>query len=285
MINVIKDFGAGGRGLTDDTTALQNAVNSGFGQTIDLVDGVYLISSPIVSNCATATKFRGENATILSATNAPMLQYNTNPGAIAYASIDGLIFENFASGLRTIAYGINVFGSNGFGYSDFSNSRFLGTYYGINFAVASSAWNTFHKLQFGNTGGNTNNICIRRTGQSGQAIYTSNTFISEYAGLYIDASDGGSLGDFCAAGNNFESNQYCVYINGAGAVYKENFSVSGGNKFDVAPIPVYINGCHDFRVHGNAWGGGVQKYVTDVNCSRFVVDSGGTLETFGTRTG
>jgi hypothetical protein len=101
----VKDFGATGDGTTNDTAAIQLAIDSGF-KNILFPSGSYLVNATSGGSnggaCFVLTagnsdiQFIGQNATILPASNK--LQIFCINGA-ANVSFDGFIFDNSANGL------------------------------------------------------------------------------------------------------------------------------------------------------------------------------------------
>jgi hypothetical protein len=62
----VKDFGAKGDGIADDTRALQNALDAGCGSAkLRVPAGTYNISSPLVTKCAMSTEGDGPGVSII----------------------------------------------------------------------------------------------------------------------------------------------------------------------------------------------------------------------------
>ena len=284
----VKDFGAVGNGVTNDTAAIQAAINACFGKTLYFPSGRYLISSTLTASATTCVNFLGDSRSsciIQSHTNAPMLKFNTTGADIYYAIVSKLMFLNDSAG--TTSYGIQVMGTGQFNYSNFNFCQFAGTYAGIFFnATGSCSWNTFDNLLFTNTGLVTNIYNIYRIGNSGQAIYTNNTFIAGYRNIHLETGVGGAFGDFIISGNNFEAGSATqnIWLNGTGAAYAANFAITG-NKFDVATTAIALQNCQGFRVLGNAiGGGGFANAVSLTSCTNYIVDESSASKPFGIRT-
>lgn len=75
----VKDFGAKGDGITDDTEAIQTALNSF--RAVSMPVATYKISAPLVLGDLSCLIGAGRNATILNANgiNGPAIRFNTNP--------------------------------------------------------------------------------------------------------------------------------------------------------------------------------------------------------------
>lgn len=65
----VKDFGATGDGSTDDTTAIQNALNAGSGRTVYFPAGTYRISTTLVIKTKTTVLGDGINKSIIKLTS------------------------------------------------------------------------------------------------------------------------------------------------------------------------------------------------------------------------
>ena len=77
VVNV-KDFGAVGDGVTDDTEAIQKALNAGIGKTVFFPIGEYIVSPDVTFNVYQNTKFIGlscENTKITTVKTSDFLPY------------------------------------------------------------------------------------------------------------------------------------------------------------------------------------------------------------------
>lgn len=103
----VKDFGAVGDGVTDDTTAIQAAINSlgAGGGVVNFPPGVYLISSTIIVNGSSRSnvvlKGIGYSGSWTSSTLGSSIK-------IANNTIDGFVFSNYA--YNCTVQGLHIFG-------------------------------------------------------------------------------------------------------------------------------------------------------------------------------
>lgn len=105
VINV-KDFGAKGDGITDDTTAIQNAINSlNAGCTLFIPTGVYLVNDIITVNKQNI-KITGNKAILKANSNKNVLFQIVGQNI----SIDGMIFD----GSNNVYVGIAVLANSKF---------------------------------------------------------------------------------------------------------------------------------------------------------------------------
>lgn len=106
----VKDFGAVGDGVTDDTAALQAALTAAAGRRLFAPGGTY-IASPLVIYSGTTLVGEGPGATIIKAKstlpgNAALLRNNTQSGAPGVYSdqkirLEGITFDGAGLGGRT----------------------------------------------------------------------------------------------------------------------------------------------------------------------------------------
>ena len=136
----VKDFGAVGDGTTDDTTAIQNAINyaiSQNGKAVFLPVGTYKITSTLIINVTdsyVSTRLIGENASSVNPTTGAVIQHTTvtnNPALVIqgarHVSVENIQFN-----------GPNVFSlaTSFFNASDFTNGSCRDTQYSPQCAIA-----------------------------------------------------------------------------------------------------------------------------------------------------
>jgi parallel beta-helix repeat protein len=108
----VKDFGATGDASTDDTTAIQNALNAGSGRAVYFPAGTYRVSATLVVKTKTTLMGDGINKSILKLTSgmsaaAQMLRNDVQSGTInVYYDTDlefyGLTFDGNNNATRTV---------------------------------------------------------------------------------------------------------------------------------------------------------------------------------------
>ena len=178
----VKDFGAVGDGVTDDTAAIQAAVNAaaniGLGTRVYLPSGQYKISSEItVTNTKIVLYGDGIDATIIRQTSATANGLNFNY-PISFGQPTGGGVENM-----TVEAGA--------GFSS-------GAFYGIG--------STGHGIRVKNASDNfsVQNVSVHNFGCLYRLIHCWNTKWTRFRGLYCNTGIQLDLdGTFIGAGNNF----------------------------------------------------------------------------------
>ena len=129
VINV-KDLGAVGDGITDDTEAIKNALLQGTCRTVFLPSGTYLFSETLVIPDGTTLRGCGKSSVLKLATNYVLTSYSWRPSEtleknrvrkpyiMTPLDSSGCTIENFALEGQTLAFtddnedGIAILGSN-----------------------------------------------------------------------------------------------------------------------------------------------------------------------------
>lgn len=111
-IDVKQDFGAKGDGVTDDTTSIQNAMNSlGDGDTLYFPKGVYLISNGLIIDTIPNITIRGSRGAIIRKKNTGVEFTNLfiyNPINLL---VEDIAFEGFRTSMTNLIagdYGLKV---------------------------------------------------------------------------------------------------------------------------------------------------------------------------------
>lgn len=159
VVNV-KDFGARGDGVTDDTLAIQNAINSADGQIVFFPKGTYIVSDTLLIN-QNANVLRGENSngSIIEATSALAGKPILNVSNTFMNEISHLQFKYGTSSTNQPSVAIQIEQSVTGGYptmNSFRNLYLVGYFeYGIKI-VSSIGWednNYFENIKINNCSG------------------------------------------------------------------------------------------------------------------------------------
>jgi hypothetical protein len=103
----VKDFGAVGDGVTDDTLAVQAAITNALGQSIYFPEGTYLISSSITVPKFTNVYGDGKiNSKIKATTNVPIFILGSAGEAYSTVTISDLTFIGTDNAAHTNQHGI-----------------------------------------------------------------------------------------------------------------------------------------------------------------------------------
>lgn len=301
----VKDFGAVGDGVTDDTAAVQSALTAVLsGGELFFPAGTYLMSPLVVSNLSNVT-LRGTNkyrsviklastGTLLTLSNAQWcriekLGFETNGTAQAIANGYGLQFDT-GSGNNTVddcAFigfskdGLRIIGTSGVTLSGhkITNNYFLGC---GNYQFYCIYSNDFHieNNQYGRLAG----ISLAAVG-----CYLSNSSAGTYKANYHWDNTVGLKTDDCnyntyALNRIEESQQQNVYVNGG------RYLIFSANKFHTASKSgtgiydnVYFTNADDVLFEGNVlfsfdatnsrWGVNIDTGCGNVSLGKNKVDA------------
>ena len=291
----VRDFGAIGNSVTDDTAAIQAAATAAQALgTLFFPPGTYLISSPI--------SIVGSNRGIQGAGDSKSLIYTTsnitmfeldNTAEMSSGVIQGIGFQANITGTRTSNIGIRVKSSTTawFAHWKFIDLRFIGvntcwsgdgkpTSLIDGYNVANYGYLTFTNWHTqANSLGHYPDYGIRFLGGPGAHNTYSSLHIS--ANTYgISMGDGVvGVGDQLILGCDFSFCDAGIYINGPASLseYRDRITVTAC-QFDA----LSTNACQfirtrDFRLIGNNLGG--IEHILD-NCSDYQVDD---IETYESR--
>jgi trimeric autotransporter adhesin len=225
FINV-KNYGATGNGSTDDTTAIQNAINANRFRTIYFPAGQYLVSSLTITTGITLLGDDSYASAIYSTSlTGDVINYTSDTPL----NVSNLTFTSSTTTRTSGAYiTINSSGDNG--KSRITNCQFISSYIGLNFVTASDwvvtscYWSDY---SVGIQVQNTVNI------DSGDSCVTSCTFSSSIGGISIAQYSSGGLK---IVGNKFLNATYHYlgqFVTGAGSS-STSILVIAGNSFEGA---------------------------------------------------
>jgi hypothetical protein len=240
----VKDFGATGDGSTNDTTAIQNALNAGAGRAVYFPAGTYMVSTTLVVKSKTTLMGDGINKSNLkfisgSSASIPLLRNDVQSGtANVYYDTDlefyGLTFDGNNIFTRTVEL---------LSIAKVLNTTFTGcsvqnnTYIGIAFTGVSNV--IVSQSYF------TNNGRPRPSTTSGPAIWTASTVLgyaydvriennyfyeNNWSAAYFMPSRGSFTNNTCV--NNGESTIFC---NDTGSYLRiENNTISGTTRSNIS---------------------------------------------------
>jgi hypothetical protein len=283
----VKDFGAIGDGVADDTAAIQAAVNGSGGKAVYFPSGTYKISQALVISGSGVSLFGdGDSAsTIFTTANITMLELD-NASTMNNGVISNLGFKAEITGTRTSNIGIRVKSSTAawFAHWKFECLRFIGVNtcwqcdakttisYPPSYNVAPVGYITFNNWHMtANALGHYPDYGIRFLAGPGAHHTFSNLHIA--ANTYGIAMGDGTqgVGDQLIFGCDFSFCDAGVYINGPtfGLEYRERIAVVAC-QFDAESTKA----CHflrmrDFRLVGNNLGG-IEHILDD--CFDYQVD-------------
>ena len=144
----VKDFGAVGDGTTDDTAAIQAAINSG--KSVYAPPGTYLCNLTITTSGVRIIGAGRESTIFKNYGNSPVITIDNTGGSVRGAHIEGIYFSNRNSGTYTSADGIYIKGTIGANECDFHtfiDLTFLGFRYGV-IISGRSIWNRWIRCAF-----------------------------------------------------------------------------------------------------------------------------------------
>jgi len=237
VVNV-KDYGATGDGVTDDTTAIQNAANalSNF-EVLYFPSGTYIVSSAIsITGSYKAIRGDSETSTIIkTSANSSILSFNTNSGSMYFGEITSLAFQGAGNASYSSNHGIYIYGSsnNHFSHWKFHELRFINLYAGIKVTKSDGAGGSgmrFDWNEFSTIGGNANQFLFHSSYASGTGnIYTDINCVAYNTGLYWGGANTANLGDIVISTVHFGCNDSfgtgCYF--GGTASYRSRISITG----------------------------------------------------------
>jgi hypothetical protein len=188
----VKDFGATGDGVTNDTLAIQAAINSGAGR-IYFPSGIYKISAALLITSPTLLCGDGPKASVICQTSAASNGLNFDFPLLVQGG--GVVDLSVEAGAGWVTSGFQGSGSTGIGIRvKNSNGKFVAKNYGVhNFDTSVSV-----------------NGCYYTWWSNGEHFYATT------AAVVVDTLDGTSAGSI-GAGNSFMDSKY------------SNFGFSGTN--------------------------------------------------------
>lgn len=301
----VKDFGATGDNVTDDTAAIQAAINAAqgtvtrTGPVLLFEAGEYFISSGLTITGSIVIE--GTGAVLRATDGFTFITIDTDSNDIYYLEINGLGFRaEIASGFGVSEFpaAILVSGSNTLFRSSFRRIHSRGNSTGFVFTDSGAQIITIQDCLFDNFGGNGHVIGIlteNATGNLGISRIVNNTIIvgqSGGSGIFIE---GPGIGDMIISGNQIEgvnSLDFGIQLDATDSpVYGARFQVVG-NKMDTVSVPIRIKNIKESSFIGNGFAGSTNMTVEGTESTGNAFDnarsgqgSGFTQSFTGTLTG
>lgn len=301
LINV-KNYGAVGDGVTDDTAAINAAiavVNSGGYKTLHFPYGNYKITAALTSFSADGICVAGDgiySTLITSTANADIFSINASASNRYFFSIDGLTLQRTAGGAYSNSCGVHVIGSvgsvTGLQYANFSNLRFNNLYRGIlvddtgKYTSGPFVNNTRHGFfNFENlisaVAADAMYECVAFTGGTGpHHSFVGGQIRGSNAAIRLGTAGGNAgIGDILFNGVHVVTAGVGIDVYGptGGTTYNQNITISGCQFDNCSTATVRMDKMQNFRILPNNSTSSVG--VTLTNCTNYISEDRNTLTT------
>ena len=282
----VKAYGATGNGTTDDTTAIQNAINAaeaaGGGQ-VYFPPGTYLINSgPLIVDNSYVTLIGdlSRRAQLKTSLNKVILQlglytytgsddFNCGVDHVLYPAVVNLTFYHSGTANTAIEVRAAKFGT-------FSNLLFSFCDIGIVIKPISVM------NQFDNILAHRANCTIKIDGSGYSGNYNSCANVyrdikasSIQTGGYVFYAIGVTFGDFIldgvqAMGGASNVGYALIYLKSTGAhYYRQNFQLSNMDCDGFFTYGIRMEDCKDFQISGGIFGGAIGTETSFINCTNY----------------
>lgn len=246
----VKDFGAVGDGITDDTAALQAALNAGV--SLLFPDGVYKTTAQLTMSAKSNILLKGDNATIYTTANGDVTKYILFVSGCSFITVQGIKFQTNGTLLDnypTDSGGITN-ATNGIRFDSTTDSEITNCYfYRVNTAI---------EARYGSDRCSISNNQIFEVGRKGIGIYDTqftnlvNNIINYVSGDYGNKkfSDGiyytSSTDSICSDNNIYDVRRIGVVVEGDGVNLCKNIQISN-NRID------YAHGSLSTELNAGVW--------------------------------
>lgn len=265
-----KDYGAKGDGVTDDTAALQNAINASVGKSLYIPSGKYKISSPLVMNNAQGGyNIFGDPWTYSVASDVTGGTWIFNSSTTGKDAVqingaqNGAAYMKWLSVTGTSTSGRGIWVNNS--YNCVLEDMWVSGHGTNGIHMTNAFGSKIVRCNVGNCrqngillAGQANGIVIRDC-----LLYTNDQSLGGYANITINGSGGNSLSptiDGCINEGNGTFPEFALVVQGTNSV---NIT---GNYFEVCPTLLYMDSTVvGFRVEGNYFQDGVTTIAASTN--------------------
>lgn len=269
----IRDFGAVGDGVSDDTAAIQAAIDAAqVGSFIYFPNNIFKITASLsVKKSLTlgGLSMGGQDsgAVIYTEIDDAAVEVDCTLASIYYFVVQNLTIQNGIGGSSSI--GVSFVGTNGVLRSTIDRVHFRGNYTGVSVESVSADWLSVTNNIFDSSGGAVTFIGLKFSSQGAGTIFSSNRFImptGAWSGIWVT---GAGIGDMVISTNHFDA------ISGTGAKgifldhitpynYGQRFTATG-NKIDNCEYPIYLSNVSYSSFIGNVGSGTIQPLVTEIS--------------------
>ena len=256
----VKDFGAVGDGVTDDTAAIQAAVNSlTAGGTVIFPSGEYKITTVYVQNDRVALKGIGDAAIIINSLTANGFEIGLSVATLSFCDVEGLKFDRAvkSSSGAALKY-INT------AYSKVVGCAFKNSYIGVHVKTHNDSLQIINNTFYDGTYYGVYEYNQNETWANDLTIRWNFFWHVEQAGVYMTADGVGvaSVGDTYIENNVFVSSnskgtlqsQYAVKVVGAGT-YNTNVSLRNNTFEGIKLQTVFMTGMNRCWIQNNYFSG------------------------------
>lgn len=278
VVNV-KDFGAKGDGVADDTSSLNAAIAAAQtgSKSMYFPAGVYKITSQLTSiTGGTYTKswsITGAGigaSTIKSTFDGPVFSLDTSTESSLFGMIQNISFEGSNTGSDTSSVGFDVIASTssatGAKWWKIIGCSFARVRYGVRFQdTGKSVWDGFPSISSHNyiymegctvrpDGPVPVEIGFYAVGAFGvHSTFSGNTFRGSEATVRLGSgADNCSIGDILFVGNHFVTGKIAIEILGpSNGSYNQNVTITGCHFDNVTVNTVKLSNMKNFRIFAN----------------------------------
>jgi hypothetical protein len=271
----VKDFGAKGDGTTDDTNAIQNALNSSTLGTIFFPSGTYIISSPInvpvsvsiVGESAVGTIIKMANganiAAILQTKNFATLTGTTSTGGTFRSYIGGITIDGNKAN-NTAGVGIRLYGK---GYT--LQNIAIANCYSTGLYTEYAGTDDFSSIN-GTLEAYFNNLTIQQNNDTGWIFKGAHDSIASCVVIF---NNGGWGLDIkrplnCTLINIYLNTSGGIWVNGSGTISGSNVIASTGSGYGML-IDTGTGGCN--LSSSNFGGAGVGLAALQINSPNHII--------------